>query len=188
MSLTAPTQQRALDAYSDSRYSSSINRISRLITGGVDMILFQETSFTALRTAWNTLSIGGGIAVKDDVLIMTSESYVLDFDDNDYYVDTTGEMEEAGRYYVVMEYNYSRSLPAPKAYLKIIRDQDYFDNNLTCYVFLWAVYVGYNYTSKRYEISSSGTAIQDHDSTNINTIRPTPILTDCTSIDGGVVY
>lgn len=187
MPLTAPTQIRSMDPYSSSRFSSTINRLSRLISGGQDLILFQEDSFLATRQDWRTLRLVPGIAIKDDALIHITANYDLDFSDNSYYVDINGAMESAAWYYVVLDYEYARSLPTPQAYYRIIRDQDLFNNYSSNYIFLWAVNVEWNAGNARYEIGDGEDDIREADPDNSNTIRPATPCIYCLDIDGGIL-
>ena len=144
MAITAPVQERAVDPYSGNRYSSIINRLSRIVTNGQDVILYPFQSFSLTRVNDTTVTVGPGVCVKDDVLIHIKESFTLDFDDNDYYIDEIGDMESEGYYYIVLQYFYARSLPAPKAWIRLIRDTSgLYDtgNYADRYIFLGAAHV-----------------------------------------------
>ncbi len=101
---TVPTQERTLDPFSSNRYSSSYNRFSRVITRGVDCILFNDISLPITRTDDTTITVGSGICVKDDVVIhITQDDYQIDMTNWDFYVDAnTGgnPMDSTGYYYI----------------------------------------------------------------------------------------
>jgi len=129
----APTQERSVDPYSNNRFSSVINRLTRVVTGGKDIIIFPNTSFRIRKSEdpekqYTNIVISSGVAVKDDVLIhITQEDYELDLTNNDNYVDKDGGMTSAGFYYIVLYYVYATRYPHPNAYYKVIRDISLFD-------------------------------------------------------------
>lgn len=183
MALTAPLQQRSIDPYSNRRFSSILNRLTRIVTNGQDMILFPNQSFTLTFVNYKTVIVGAGICVKDDVIIHTTESFTIDFSNNDYYVDTSGTMSQGGYYYIVLSYNYSRSLPAPAAYIKVIRnigtegllDGLYYGHE-SSYIFLGSATVAWVAAQGRYEVTA----------VNYNTPRLRPVATGSwITIDGG---
>jgi len=141
MAITAPVQERAVDPYSSNRYSSIINRLSRIVTSGSDVILYPFQSFQLTRLSDTEISVGPGMCIKDDVLIHIKETFALDFEDNAHYIDDDYAMDSAGYYYMVLQYYYARSLPAPRAWIKIIRDTAGLyraDNKSDSYIFLGA--------------------------------------------------
>ncbi len=114
-----PVQSRAVDPFA-SYDSSEVNQLSRLITAGKDVILHSTPMI--FNIIGNTLlSLQPGcIVVKDDVTI-SLEGLNIDFADSDFYVnDSLGHWSEDGNYYVVLEYVYTKSKPAPEASIKII--------------------------------------------------------------------
>ena len=168
---TAPTQERSVDPYSDNRFSSVINRLTRIVSGGNDMILYPQQSFTLTQNSWKSVTINPGICIKDDVLIHIQESFLLDFDDNDYYVDEAGAMNSDGSYYIVLQYFYSRSLPSPSAYLRIIRDiTNLYTPYTNRYIFLGSAQVFYDSGQTRYELETD--ALSYEDPNNSSMYRP----------------
>jgi len=141
MVLTPPDQFRSVDPYSENRWSSVINRISRITTGGEDTIYFPESSFLFTRTDTENIVISSGVCVKDDVMIHIHSSTTVDFTDDDNYLDDTPGMTEAAWYYVVMYYVYDRQYPAPKAYYRIIKDHTILTTYSANWIFLAAVNV-----------------------------------------------
>jgi len=173
MSISAPEQERAVDPYSSNRYSSIINRLSRIVTSGSDVILYPFQSFILTRLNDTTVSIGPGICIKDDVLIHIKESFTVDFDDNDYYIDEIGDMELPGYYYIVLQYAYAKSLPAPKAWIRLIRNTaglyhtaDYAER----YIFLGVAQVIFD--SPIYRLADDPDCLYFYDPSNSNIVRP----------------
>lgn len=155
MALTAPVQDRSVDPYSNRRFSSILNRMTRLVSTGEDVILFPNQSFSLTYTDWYEVKITPGICIKDDVLIHITEDYYMDFSNNNYYVDEDGTMTEVGYYYIVLQYSYLRSLPGPKAWYKVIKDvSTYYTGHESGYIFLGSVSVVWNGGNGRYEIST----------------------------------
>lgn len=196
MTLLPPVQERSVDPYSDNRFSSVINKLSRTITNGTDVILFPEESFNTTysyvdgTSSYHILYIDHGLCIKDDVLVhVTEDDYAVDFNDNNFYVDTVPGMDTTGWYYLVLYYNYSRKFPSPKAYYMIIKDPaTYYVGNEDAYIFLNAVRVRYNSTLTRYEIDPSTGSILDYDP-NDPTIKREygNNLFNFSCIDGGVI-
>lgn len=154
MALIAPTQERSVDPISDNRFSSVINRFSRILTNGMDVILFPNQSFKFEIVDWNKLLVKNGICIKDDVFIHITEDFNLMLDDNEYYIDDTGDMTSDGYYYIVLQYFYARSFVAPKAYIRIIRDKAiHFLPYQSRYIFLGCLDIHYNSLQLRYEIN-----------------------------------
>jgi len=163
MALTAPTQLRSLDPYSDNRFSNVINRMTRIVTNGKDVILFPQYSFPVTRTSATTLTVGPGLCIKDDTLIQITSDYVIDISSNDYYEDASGGADSVGTYYLVMRYIYNRTLPVPKAYFKLIKDiTNLYDLGTLSdsYLFIAAVKIVFN---SSYEISTASDNILFYD-------------------------
>lgn len=179
MAIIAPAQQRSMDPFSDHRFSSVINRLSRIISGGNPCILSPGVSFTLDLQDYHTVTIGPGICIKDDVLIHITEDYTVDFSDSDYFLD--GSMDAAGDYYVVMAYAYTRSLPAPRAWLRIIKDV-VGTYNPTNHIFLGMAVVIWNAGLGRFEVDSITTA-----DTVRGIERPVQSLASNFIVDGGVI-
>lgn len=172
MALIAPTQQRSVDPYSDNRFSSVINRLSRIVTGGADCILLPRYSYYISRESWNTIKIYPGFSIKDDVLLHITEEYDLDVSDDTYYIDNLGAMVSSGYYYIVLQYKYARTLPAPLARYRIIRETSTLYTGYEYkYIFLAAVQVVYNSGESRYELESNPNCIYYNDPINPTIIK-----------------
>jgi len=166
MSIIAPEQSRTVDPFSEERFSSTLNRFTRIFTGGTDVLIF-DTSFLfgdelLDTTSYSVVTFGPGLAIKDDVLIHVTDSKgFVDFEDNDYYLDEIPGMIEEGNYYMLLYYNYDRSYPPPNAYYRILRDTSIFETYQDNYLFLGAAQV------KRYGgdflITESGDEILSED-------------------------
>jgi len=155
MALTAPAQERSIDPYSNRRFSSVFNRITRVASTGTDVILYPTQSFKLTKMNWKEVKVETGICVKDDVLIHITEDFYIDFSNNNYYIDETGAMTSTDYYYIVLQYLYARSLPAPKAWIRIIRDiAALYTGHEHQYIFLGAALIVWNGTESRYEISA----------------------------------
>jgi len=155
MPLSAPAQERSVDPYSNRRFSSVFNRISRVASGGSDVILFPNQSFSLTKLNWKEVQVDSGICIKDDVLIHITETFYIDFSDNDYYIDASGAMTDADYYYIVLQYLYARSLPAPKAWIRVIREiSSLYTGHEHQYIFLGSALTVWNGGESRYEIST----------------------------------
>ncbi len=114
-----PSQLRTVDPF-DSFDSNVVNRITRLVTMGKNMIL-SHSPFDVSILNPTTLHINGGMAVKDDVLIEITAPIDIDCTNINSYVNSgTGTWNEVGNYYLVLNYVYSKSLPAPQATFGLI--------------------------------------------------------------------
>ncbi len=155
MALTAPAQERSIDPYSNRRFSSVFNRITRVASTGIDVILYPTQSFKLTKLNWKEVKVDSGICVKDDVLIHITEDFYIDFSNNDYYIDDTGAMTSASYYYIVLQYLYARSLPAPKAWIRVIRDiTSLYTNHEHQYIYLGSALTVWNAGESRYEVSA----------------------------------
>jgi hypothetical protein len=165
MGLLNPTQKRSLDPYDSNRWSSVINRFTRIVTGGRDVILKPEESFQLTvredpvdpeGISYTSVTVSSGLCIKDDVLIHITEDYIIDFEDRLFYVDSSEEddymIDSTGYYILVLEYIYSRSLPSPVAYFRIIKDLAIYNNLSDNYIFLGTAHVDWNYDNEVYYI------------------------------------
>jgi len=192
MALIAPLQERSVDPYSNRRFSSVLNRITRIASGGRDVILFPNQSFRLTFLNYKEVEVSNGICIKDDVLIHITEDFNLDFSDNDYYVDDSDAMSTVGTYFIVLSYIYARKLPAPVAQIQIIRDTGspgpdpvyalglYYKqegiHTSSVYIFLGSVTVEWNAGESRNEVTA----------VNYNTPEVRPVASgDWIVLDGG---
>lgn len=121
MANTIPSQVRAIDPYSEFN-SNSINVLTRMVSRGSNCILSNyrvdviEDSTSPLTYA----VITPGICIKDDILIRILSNFRVDFADLDFYISAP-PFNEAGYYYIVLDYTYSKVKPAPQASIKILK-------------------------------------------------------------------
>ena len=155
MALTPPEQVRSVDANEQDRFSSTLNRFTRIYTGGTDALLYSGDSFnitspvldgsgyvTEDSTGDMLVTFSSGLALKDDVLIhVTEENASVDFTDNSHYLDQTPGRLTTGWYYILLWYNYTREYEPPKAYYRILRESSLFETYQTNYLFLACAYI-----------------------------------------------
>ena len=119
--------------------------------------------------------IAGSVTIKDNTIIHVLQTYTLDFSNNDYYIDSTGDMDEEGYYYIVLKYNKTPITPASKLSYHIIRNESMFNTNN--YIFLGVARVMYTSGYIVYE------ALTRDPDTNLS--RPTLPEEDWMLIDAG---
>lgn len=116
-----PTQQRAVDPFA-SYNSNVVNQLTRIAAykgGSTDGIIAIANDLQVTRIDLDRVEVSPGIAYKDDVFIRVSSSHIVDFEDASHYVSYNGR-SDVGYYYIVLEYQYVKSRPAPEAKIKII--------------------------------------------------------------------
>jgi hypothetical protein len=114
-----PSQVRVVDPYA-SYHSNVVNKLTRMITTGLNC-LFGTHSIEVTQASLTEVDCSEGQCFKDDVLIQTTATLTVDFEDSDFYVDPSGGWwNEIGYYYVVLDYVYVQSRPAPEADIKIL--------------------------------------------------------------------
>jgi len=157
-----PSQERIVDPYA-SYHSNVVNRLTRMITTGLNC-LFGTHSIEVTQLSTTEVECSEGQCFKDDVLIQTTATLTVDFEDEDFYVDPSGGWwNEIGYYYVVLDYVYTKSRPAPEATIKIILpSQTATLFNSDRYLFLKAV-----------EVSWSGSAFEIDDVWDFDPATPT---------------
>lgn len=135
MAFYTPTQSRAVDPYS-SYDSDNVNRLTRVVSKGDDVISQgMETSLTDS----TSVTVATGVVVKDDVMINFQQEAVIDFTDGDWFIEgTAAPVDATTYYYVVVDYQYAKSSPAPTADIKILKTRANYGSS---YLFLKCVYV-----------------------------------------------
>lgn len=147
-----PDQTRSIDPFSE--YSSNmVSQLTRMITQGNNCLFSPNSVDVEIDTTSSSTNIiiKSGKLFKDDILISIDEDFSVDMTDSAFYISTSsGVWNEAGYYYIVANYQYYKSLPAPKLSIGILKpsQQDLLTNS---YLFLKAVYVIFNGIS--FEIS-----------------------------------
>jgi len=120
-SSSIPSQDRAVDPFA-SYNSDTVNELTRMLTYGEDGLATNKSCDISLDSTSNTkVNLSTGFLYKDDVRIEITAEHIVDFtDSNQYYNFDTG-FDEAGYYYVVLEYIFVKSRPAPEAKILIIK-------------------------------------------------------------------
>ena len=114
-----PIQTRSVDPYA-SYNSNVVNALTRIISNGQNVIL-SSFPIRVEKLTPTTARVYEGKCIKDDVLIEI-EQIDIDFADVDYYASAGGSaFLEDGMYYIVLDYTYAKSKPAPVASIKIIK-------------------------------------------------------------------
>ncbi len=115
-----PTQTRTVDPFA--AYNSDVvNTLTTMITNGDDALF----SPRAMDVTFDSTSpdryvvVSTGIAFMDNVLIEITANHSVDFDTASHYFGGS-VVKEPGNYYVVLEYQFVKSRPAPEAAVKII--------------------------------------------------------------------
>jgi len=161
-----PSQTRTVDPYA-SYNSNVVNRLTRMISNDTDC-LFSTHAIEATidTTATCAVIVSTGQCFKDDTLIEFTSNHTVDFTDADFYVDTVGGFfNEAGYYYVVLDYEYVKAQNPPQASLKIIPPSKRLTHYTSRHLFLKAVKltgVGPNYTIE---------SVHDYDPENTDNTR-----------------
>ena len=152
-----PSQTRAVDPYA-SYHSNVVNRLTQMVTAGRNC-LFGTHAMEVVINSITQVGVTTGQCFKDNVLIEMTAGLNIDMNDSDFYVDpSSGFWNEAGYYYIVLDYQYNKSRPAPEASLKIIKpSQRVALFNTTRYVLLKVVEV--SFTGVHFQID----AVHDYD-------------------------
>lgn len=121
MASSIPSQARAVDPFA-SYNSDSVNTLTRMLTYGEDGLATPRSLDVALDATSDTqVTLQPGFCYKDDVWLNIDTPHTVDFTDSEhYYMFDTG-FDEAGYYYIVLEYTYQKSRPAPEAKVLIVK-------------------------------------------------------------------
>lgn len=145
-----PSQDRQMDPYT-SYFSSNVNKLTRVVSLGTDCILSNDqidviNDSTALTT---NVIVTPGSCIKDDVLIKILDDFNVDFEEQSFYISGSA-FNEAGIYYIILDFTYILARPAPQASIKILKPSQH--SFLTDqYMFIKAVNV--IFTGSVFEIS-----------------------------------
>lgn len=141
-----PAQTCTVSPYSE--YNSNVvNRLTRMISEQrncinsgypTDIILDSTSPLTVV-------DITPGSVFKDDVFITIDEEFRVDFEDIDFYISGSA-FNEAGYYYVLLEYVYVKSFPAPRVSIKIVKPSQH-SLYTNAHILLKVVHVMFNGTS-----------------------------------------
>jgi hypothetical protein len=167
MASSVPTQERAVDPFA-SYNSNTVNRLTRMITRGIDGLAnYNSLQVTSDSTSpLSAVVLSDGVIFKDDVLLTMTADHTVDFYDSQHYFNTgTGVFNEAGIYYIVLEYTYAKSRPAPDAMAKILKPSQRSSISGPSLFFLKAVEVIFN--GSTFEIDSTGFYDYDPEDTSV---------------------
>jgi len=117
-----PSQDRAIDPFAE--YNSNVhNKLTRILSQGTNCLVSRNSLNVIVdsTTPATFVEVVSGIAIKDDVMVQVTANHRVDFDDTTNYVTAAGGMNETGWYYIVLEYTYAKSRPAPQARIKIVK-------------------------------------------------------------------
>jgi len=121
MASSIPTQSRAVDPFA-SYNSDTVNILTRTVTYGEDGITGAKSCDVVLdSTSITEVVLQTGFLYKDDVWINISAQHTIDFTDSDHYYNFDTGFDEAGYYYIVLQYTFTKSRPAPQAEALIIK-------------------------------------------------------------------
>lgn len=121
MASSIPIQDRAVDPFA-SYNSNTVNELTRMLTYGEDGLATTKSCDISLDSTSNTLvNLSTGILYKDDVRIEITAEHVVDFKDSIQYYNFDTGFDEAGYYYIVLEYTFVKSRPAPQAKILIVK-------------------------------------------------------------------
>lgn len=118
-----PTQERVVDPFA-SYNSNVVNKITQVVSHDVEGLLtVGSLQVTIDSTTPNyVVEVSEGFAIKDDVLIHITSPHRVDFRDADNYVNPSTVLPQQGGYhYIVLDYAYAKSRPAPQASIKILK-------------------------------------------------------------------
>jgi len=122
MASSTPVQSRAVDPYA-SYNSNIVNQLTGIVNRGSNVLDYDNSlQVVTDSTATDSLIVLPGIIYKDDMLIHITSQHTVDFTDPTHYVSASGDPFNTtpGIYYIVLEYTYIKSRPAPEAKIKIL--------------------------------------------------------------------
>jgi hypothetical protein len=146
MASSVPEQYRAVDPFA-SYNSNTVNQLTEMVSRG-ENVLDIPCSLDVVMDSTSPLDavvVQPGYVYKDDVMIYVSEDHKVDFNDPNQYITFSISEIIAGYYYIVLQYTYIKSRPAPQAQIKIVtpnqRNNYDYGSSSTSLIFLKAVYV-----------------------------------------------
>lgn len=140
-------QERAVNPFRTNE-ANAVNRLTRIITLGDDVILKDEN---IEQVDYKTIKVKSNSYVKDDVYIQFDQDVDMDFTDEDNYISRVDKgMDREGTYYLVLHYVYNESIPNPQATFTILKRKEEFTQHS---LLLAECIVVYNEELQRFEIS-----------------------------------
>ena len=122
MASSIPTQERMVDPFA-SYNSNEVNRLTETVGLGDNGIITYPSLQVSINDSTSVI-VSEGYVLKDDVLIKITSPHIVSFYDTDHYTDPTIPFLEVGYNYIVLDYSYVKSRPAPKATIKILKWSD----------------------------------------------------------------
>ena len=125
MAASIPSQERTVDPFA-SFNSDTVNKLTKMVTYDEEgMAKVNDLRVTDANDATSVaVFVSTGITYKDNVLIDITGQGKVDFNTADHYYDWDSPglgFNENGYYYIVLNYNYIKSRPAPDASYQIIK-------------------------------------------------------------------
>lgn len=116
-----PNQLRSVDPFA-SYNSDTVNKLTRMKTYGENAIeKYADVRGSIVYPGATQISMSPGVIYKDDVRIELTDATILDFENADYYFNFTSGFNEEGYYYILLEYEYQKSRPAPRSKFVILK-------------------------------------------------------------------
>jgi len=118
MASSIPSQSRAVDPFA-SYNSDTVNTLTRMLTYGENGLATAVSCDVIDSTSNTEVILKPGFVYKDDMWIYISANHIVDFTDPAQY--SSGFMNEIGYYYIVLDYTFVKSRPAPQAKALIVK-------------------------------------------------------------------
>jgi len=135
-----PDQTRTIDPYAS--YNSNVtSRLTRMVTNDSNCLFSSNAIDVTDGTTDTEVIVGTGICFKDDILVQLDAQTTVDFEDSDFYVNFGAGFNEAGYYYILLDYEYVKANPAPQASIKILKPSQRTTLLTDRHLFLKAVYI-----------------------------------------------
>lgn len=116
-----PVQRRTVDPFATYN-SDTVNKLTRMTTFGQNALeTYSSLRCTLDATSKTILTLSPGVVYKDDVRIEIPSNTIVDFEDPDFYADFGAGFNEEGYYYILLQYEYVKSRPAPQAKIVILK-------------------------------------------------------------------
>lgn len=125
MAASIPSQVRTVDPFA-SYNSDTVNKLTKMVTYDEEgLAKINDLRVTdALDATSTAVFISTGYAYKDQVLIDVTARGKVDFNTADHYYDWDSPglgFNENGYYYIILNYTYVKSRPAPEASYQIVK-------------------------------------------------------------------
>jgi hypothetical protein len=139
-----PVQTRTIDPYS-SYNSNVVNALTRILTQGEDCLHSAHAIDVIVDpvSPLDSVIVSTGQCYKDDVILELTSDYNVDLTDGDYYPNVA-PWNEAGYYYLVLNYTYIKAKPAPQASIKILKPSQRTSFSSGAYLLLKVLDVSFN--------------------------------------------